>query len=219
MKYVCVSGGADSTAMALMLWEQGEDFEMVFADTGVEFPENYVIISRLQKVTGKKLHVVSGGGFFKLLVSQGYFLPSPKAKWCTRLLKQEPINDYLLTLTDGEIVMCNGIRADEPRRVRSSLPKPKKKYDRIKYTYPLFEAGFTKKDVFELCIKYDLLNPIYEWRSSVSCFCCPLQRKSDWIGLKKYHPELFEVAKVWEELSLTVGRGYTWRQGTKLETL
>ncbi len=34
MNYVAVSGGADSTALALLLWERGEDFEMVFSDTG-----------------------------------------------------------------------------------------------------------------------------------------------------------------------------------------
>jgi len=31
MKYVCVSGGADSTAMALLLWERGEEFEVTYS--------------------------------------------------------------------------------------------------------------------------------------------------------------------------------------------
>jgi 3'-phosphoadenosine 5'-phosphosulfate sulfotransferase (PAPS reductase)/FAD synthetase len=37
--YVSLSGGADSTALAILLKERGEEFEMVFADTGAELPE------------------------------------------------------------------------------------------------------------------------------------------------------------------------------------
>ncbi len=53
--------------------------------------------------------------------------------------------------------------------------------------------------------KYDLLNPVYAWRSNVSCFCCPMQRKSDWQGLLKHHPELFAVAEEWERQSICMG--------------
>jgi 3'-phosphoadenosine 5'-phosphosulfate sulfotransferase (PAPS reductase)/FAD synthetase len=73
-KQVCVSGGSDSTALALLLWERGEDFEMAFADTGAELPEVYWLLPRLAQYVGKKLTVVSGGSFFQLLVQYGYML-------------------------------------------------------------------------------------------------------------------------------------------------
>ena len=222
-KFVSISGGADSTALALLLWERGEDFELIFADTGAEFPENYYIITRLQATIQKPLHVVSGGGFYHWLVKKDYMLPGPRKRWCTRILKQEPI-DHFLASFDEEIEVCQGIRADEPRRVRSrevSRPGCKNLYN----SYPLVEAGMCKKDVFELCKKYDLLNPVYKWRSNVSCFCCFFQRKSDWLGLLKHHPELYALAEQWEKQSYIMGkkkglsRVFGWNQSYTLENL
>jgi len=116
-KFVSISGGADSTALALLLWERGEDFEMIFADTGAELPESYEIVTRLHALVDKPLYVVSGGGFFTSLVRRGYMLPGPRKRWCTRELKQQPIDHFLRDLGE-EIEVCQGIRADEPRRVR-----------------------------------------------------------------------------------------------------
>ena len=74
-KFVSVSGGKDSTATALLLWERKEDFELIWADTGAELPENYWIVPRLAQLIQKPLHVVSNGTFFQWLVKKGYFLP------------------------------------------------------------------------------------------------------------------------------------------------
>jgi hypothetical protein len=211
MKYVCVSGGADSTALALLLWERGEEFEMVFADTGVELPEVYYLLPRLAQMVGKKLHVVSGGGFFGNLVNQGYFLPSKGAKWCCRMLKQEPQDEFFEKVQPKKVII--GIRADEPRRIfdtsRSGWPE----------SYPLYEAGIDREEAHSLCAKYNLLNPCYKWRSRTSCYMCYEQRKSDWIGLLRYHPTLYLTAEEWERQSLAQGNGYTFRKGQTLEAL
>lgn len=211
MRYVAVSGGADSTAMALLLWERGENFEMVFSDTGAELPEVYWMLPRLADVVGKKLHVVSGGSFFQYLVAYGYFLPMPMVRWCTSRLKQNPQDKYFKAVGAEEV--CVGIRADEPTRLRPQT----RKYQVI---YPLAEGGLGKKDVFRLCEKYNLLNPAYQWRTNVSCFCCFFQRKRDWLGLAKHHPDLFRVAEMWEEMSQKqTEKGFTWRRGHTLKQL
>jgi 3'-phosphoadenosine 5'-phosphosulfate sulfotransferase (PAPS reductase)/FAD synthetase len=222
-KFVSVSGGKDSTATALLLWERGEDFDLIWADTGAELPENYWIIPRLAQLIGKPLHVVSNGTFFQWLQKQGYFLPGPKLKWCTRILKQEPMDHYLAAF-EVPIEVNQGIRADEPKRVRSNnIYRPGCK--NLVSRYPLYEAGYGKKEVIDLCLKYDLLNPVYAWRSSVSCFCCPLQRKADWQGLMKHHPELYAVAEEWEQQSARTsiaaakGTRYSWNDGYTLAEL
>jgi len=215
MRYVAVSGGADSTAMALLLHERGENFEMVFSDTGAELPEVYWMLPKLAETVGKKLHVVSGGSFFQHLVSYGYLLPAPRVRWCTRVLKQAPQDRYFKGVGAEEV--CVGIRADEPQRLYDKTRPRAGKYRSI---YPLANAGMGKKDVLRLCGKYDLLNPAYQWRTNVSCFCCFFQRKRDWLGLAKHHPDLFRVAEMWEEMSQKqTEKGFTWRRGHTLKHL
>jgi len=214
LKYIAVSGGADSTALALLLWERGEDFEMVFSDTGAELPEVYWLLPRLAQYTGKKLTVVSNGSFFQHLNKYGYLLPGPRVRWCTRLLKQVPQDRYFQAVNAEQV--CVGIRADEPRRLRDTRPR----CGAYEFIYPLAEAGYGKKEVKEICKKHGLLNPVYKWRSSVSCFCCFFQRASDWMGLLKHHPALYAVAEEWERQSLlTTEQGYTWRKGYTLEAM
>jgi hypothetical protein len=199
--FVAVSGGADSTATALLLHERGIDFEMCFADTGAEFPEVYWLLPRLAAYVGKPLHVVSGGGFFQHLTARGFLLPSPRIRYCTSELKQQPQDRFYKAIGAEEIAV--GIRADEPRRLRG---------DRVglHYSYPLAEAGMDKAAVKALCAKHDLLNPLYDWRHTVSCFCCFFQPIRDWRGLWRHHPTLFTVAEEWEKQSLAVS-GFGWR--------
>jgi 3'-phosphoadenosine 5'-phosphosulfate sulfotransferase (PAPS reductase)/FAD synthetase len=94
--------------MALLMWERGEDFEMVFSDTGAELPETYWLLPRLAERVGKKLNVVSNASFFQRLVHWGYFLPGPRTRWCTKELKQVP-QDYYWEAHETDSVMV-GIR-------------------------------------------------------------------------------------------------------------
>ena len=187
--YVNVSGGADSTACAILLKERGVEFEPVFADTGAELPETYWTLGRLQEWLGQKITVVTNRSFFGLLIEWGFFLPSGRQRWCTSSLKIFPLNMY--QGEDCEVVV--GIRADEKHRMRPDN-KPKQ-------VYPLVEKQMGKSDVIELCKSRGLLNPCYEWRSSCSCFCCPFQRKGDWRGLLAKHPDLYALAEEWESRS------------------
>lgn len=214
MKYLCVSGGADSTAMALLLWERGEDFEMLFSDTGIELPESLWLLPRLAARVGKKLNVVSGGGFFSLFVNWGFYMPGFQARWCTKSLKIIP-QDYFAK-ANNITEMGVGIRADEPRRIRTE----RMSYAHFDTYYPLAEAGYGKSEVKELCRKHDLLNPVYEWRTNVSCFCCFFQRKSDWKGLLKNHPSLYELSAEWErQASKTSHSKHTWNDRFSLDDL
>lgn len=119
--YVAFSGGADSTAMAILLHERSLDYELVFSDTGAEFPETVYMVTRVAKMLGKPLNVVSNGTFFAHLAQHGYLLPAPFMRYCTRLCKQVGQQRFFegALAANGEISVGVGIRADEAHRMSS----------------------------------------------------------------------------------------------------
>jgi 3'-phosphoadenosine 5'-phosphosulfate sulfotransferase (PAPS reductase)/FAD synthetase len=195
VKRVSFSGGADSTALAIYLRDQGAEVELVFADTGAELPETLWFVPTTAHQLGCKLRVVSGPTFFQQVAAFGYLLPSWRVRWCTRELKTN-------VLPEGLAV---GICADEDHRMPNAYR-------------PLVDAGITKAEARQMCESRGLLNPVYKWRTSCSCFCCPFQRKADWLNLWREHPDLYRVAEGWEQLSMAAS-GFTWNDSMSLEQL
>ncbi|HUW15360.1 MAG TPA: phosphoadenosine phosphosulfate reductase family protein [Anaerolineae bacterium] len=215
-RFVSFSGGADSTALAIYLADKGEDFTLLMADTGAELPETYWIAPRVARALGKPLVVVSAATFFQRLTARGFMLPGIRVRWCTRELKQIPLNGYVKG--QGDILMSIGIRADEADRLENG---PSNKPANAEYDRPLVDAGMGKKDVLALCESRDLLSPAYQWRTNTSCFCCPFQRKRDWRNLQTEHPNLYALAEDWEDQSSlsSVNTKFKWSDSFSLRQL
>ena len=60
MKHIVkFSGGKDSTAMLLLMLERGLPVdEIIFCDTGLEYPELYKHIAEVERYTGRKITVL-----------------------------------------------------------------------------------------------------------------------------------------------------------------
>ena len=66
MKVLSFSGGKDSTAMLLRMLELGQQIdEIVFSDTGFEFPELYDYIKRVEKYIDRKVTILQPNKNFK----------------------------------------------------------------------------------------------------------------------------------------------------------
>lgn len=214
--FVSFSGGADSTALAILLAERGVDFTLLFADTGAELPETYWIVPRVAQELGRPLVVVTAATFFERLVAYGFLLPGIKVRWCTRELKQHPIRQYTKEL--GSCRMSIGIRADEAHRLEDG---PAGASANTEYDRPLVDADMTKEDVIAMCERRGLLSPAYRWRTNTSCFCCPFQRKWDWRNLQSEHPDLFALAEDWERQSVLSSKNtkFQWSDSFSLPQL
>src|SRR6266478_7494671 len=109
-----LSGGKDSTALAIFMRDKVPDMEYVFCDTQKEMDETYEYLDRIEAYLGKQIvRLNAKAGFdhwFEIL--EGY-LPSPQQRWCTQLLKLKPFEEYI---GDQPVVSYIGIRADEPNR-------------------------------------------------------------------------------------------------------
>lgn len=209
-----LSGGKDSTALAIFMRDRVPEMEYVFCDTEQELPETYEYLDRLEVYLGKKIErlVHDGGGFEELLQARRGFLPSAQARWCTELLKIKPFEKYV---GDDTCYSYVGIRADEPHRKGYISTKPN-----IIAQYPFIEAGITKQDVFRILEESGLGIPdYYKWRSRSGCYFCFFQQRIEWVGLLENHPDLYEKAKKYEKEDLETGERYTWSARESLQEL
>lgn len=189
---VSLSGGKDSTAMLLMMLERGMQVdEVIFFDTGWEFPAMYDHIALVEERTGIAVtrlrpdkpfehymfdHIRTRGAYKGMA---GWGWARPRGRWCTKL-KTSAIDKHVHALADGrEVVRYIGIAADEPRRIRE-------------FNYPLAEWGVTEAEALAYCYDHGFdWGGLYEHFRRVSCWCCPLQPLAELRKLRREFPELW----------------------------
>ncbi|CAK0769117.1 3'-phosphoadenosine 5'-phosphosulfate sulfotransferase (PAPS reductase)/FAD synthetase [Gammaproteobacteria bacterium] len=209
-----LSGGKDSSALAIYLRDKVPEMEYFFADTGAELPETLAYIDMLEDYLGKPVERLNADRDFDYYLKlHNNFLPSPHQRWCTINLKLLPFEKFA---GDDNIISYIAIRADEPSR--SGYLSTKKN---IKTCFPFKEDRINKEGVTNILESHGLgLPDYYKWRSRSGCYFCFFQRLEEWAGLLKNHPDLFEKAKNYEKTDEITGKKYTWNQtGTLTELL
>ncbi|MBD2316359.1 MULTISPECIES: phosphoadenosine phosphosulfate reductase family protein [Cyanophyceae] len=203
-----LSGGKDSTALAILMHKEVPQMEYFFCDTGKELPETYEYLERIKARLGIKIEYLNAERDFDhwLEVFNGV-LPSPRVRWCTRKLKIEPLEKFV---GDDKAISYIGIRADENREgYVSAQPN-------IYPIYPFKERSLIKADILQILDESGIgLPSYYEWRSRSGCSFCFFQRKYEWVKLAEKHPEEFAQAVAYER-DHKDGRTYTWTQGETL---
>lgn len=203
MKHIVqFSGGKDSTAMLLMMLEKGMKVdEIIFCDTGKEFPEMYEHINKVEDyiqqnygLTITKLHPEKPFEYWLLQHvktkgnwqhTKGFGWATSRMRWCTKEMKVNVTSKHLKKYKEPYTLYI-GIAADESER-------HEKKGDNV--IHPLFDWGITEKQALEYCYSKGFdWGGTYEIFRRVSCWCCPLQRIGDLRTLRKHYPAL------WQEL-------------------
>lgn len=228
-RHICgISGGKDSSALAVYMRNEVPNMEYFFCDTGAELPETYEYLARLEVVLGKPIARLNASrGFDHWFEVFRGALPSPQMRWCTRNMKIKPIEEWV---GDEPVVSYVAIRADESNRKGYISTKPN-----IKTRFPFVEDGVAHDDVLRILEDAGIgLPEYYEWRTRSGCYFCFYQRKAEWVGLAERHPELYERAVAIEQKVLRDagvdgdadfsdramrGRQYTWSGGETLVEL
>lgn len=208
-----LSGGKDSAALAVYLRDRVPEMEYVFHDTGKELPETYDYIARLGSILGRPVTYTTPEDTFEhWLAVYGDMLPSNHRRWCTKMLKLKPFEAYV---GDDPVINYVGLRADEKRTGYIST-KPN-----ITAVYPFQEDGLVRADILRILQDSGLgLPPYMEWgRSRSGCYFCFYQQKIEWVRLKRKHPDLYDLAKNYEERSAKVSQGFTWCSRESLREL
>ena len=217
-----LSGGKDSSALAVYMRDRVPEMEYFFSDTGKELQETYDFLDRLEAFLGKPIvrlnmnaDANSNRDFDHWLTVYGGLLPSSQIRWCTVNLKIRPFEEYI---GEDHAYHYIAIRADEDRI--GYKPPSISSLRNIEPKYPFKEDGITKEDVYRILEESGLgLPDYYKWRTRSGCYFCFFQRKSEWVGLLEQHPDLFELAKGYEKFNSETGERFTWCQGESLEEL
>jgi hypothetical protein len=208
-----MSGGKDSTALALYMRDRVKDMEYVFCDTDKELTETYEYLNRVEAFLGKKIvRLNAKAGFDHWLDVFGGYLPSPQMRWCTKLLKLKPFEEYV---GEEPVVSYVGIRADEDRTGYIST-KPN-----ITPTFPFKEDGIGYAGVMKILEDSGIGMPPYlKWgRTHSGCYFCFFQRPIEWVRLLETHPDQFEEAAKYEKVTDDPSKTFTWSQGMSLREL
>lgn len=197
---VSFSGGKDSTAMLLKMLEDNWTIdEIIYCDTGKEFPQMYEHIERVKRYIkeryNKEITILKAEKSFDYYMfdhkktrgknkgKKGYGWATMRCRWCTTLLKKQVIDNYLKKYKDVGYIEYIGIAYDEPKRIKDKR-------------YPLVEYEMTEKECLQYCYDrgFDWAG-LYEHFDRLSCWCCPLKNQKELKILYKYYPELWNELK------------------------
>lgn len=182
---VALSGGKDSTALALRLMEvEPRDYIFLCTPTGNELEPMLAHWDNLEILLGKPLTRLTN---HDLLFWISYFkaLPNWRQRWCTRLLKIEPCLAFVKQHQPATLYV--GLRADEEERVGIYSGD-------ITNRFPLREWGWGITQVRVYLKEKDISIP-----ERTDCAWCYGQRLIEWKKLWLNYPEKYQAAEDLEE--------------------
>ena len=223
---VSVSGGKDSTAMALWLIDQGlqDRCTFVFADTKWEHPDLYQYIDEILEPKIGKIHrAVSEkypGGMKDMIIQRQAF-PSNRMRFCTEHLKIIPLRSFIGKVrrsTGLEPINVVGIRAQESQR-RSKFEEWEDGGPMQCDTWrPLID--WLVEDVVAIHTKHAVPPCSLYLRdehpsSRVGCYPCILSRKKEILAVAEQDPWRIDEIR---DLESSLETSYASRLAAKGET-
>ena len=208
--FASMSGGKDSTALALWLRAQGVRFTPVFCDTGWEHPTTYAYIRDVLEPVFGAFTVVRNEKLFQADpewaggMEQGTkkfrMFSSGRHRWCSYYLKVLPAQNLFAEVqyADGaKPVNAVGIRAQESAS-RSKMTQTEEQ-DEATVWRPLID--WTEAQVIEAHAAAGLKpNPLYlTGASRVGCYPCIFARKHEIRHLAAVAPERIDRIAELEE--------------------
>lgn len=236
---VTFSGGKDS--LAALLWTREHitnNFTTVFCDTGWEHPLTYEYINRIADKLHLDLVTLKSKKYDGMvdLARQKKRWPSARARFCTVELKTKPMIDYVLDEVKNNILIIQGIRAEES----SARAKMQAQCTYFKYYFDPYgydkngrpkRHSYRGKEVraFRTQFADDLLRPVFDWSAQqvidyilaaglepnplyrmgykrVGCWPCVMANQRDILNISRQSPERIDYIAQLEQELQNKGR-------------
>lgn len=187
---VSYSGGKDSLAVLQLVDGALDDYEIMFADTGLEFPETLENVKKVTEYYGKELRTASAGNSFWDSINV-FGPPTMDTRWCCKICKLGPIARLIDENYDGGCLSFIGQRQYEShaRSISKKVWKNPWVGNQVGAS-PIQEwtALHIWLYLFRTKAPY---NPAYEkGYDRMGCWLCPSSSLADFLQLKESHPEL-----------------------------
>lgn len=199
-QYISFSGGVESRTMALLF---GNKADAIFSDTGSEHDELYKQLESVEKVI-RDFH----GNDFKIIkvknqeheslesyIRDSSYFPSFKARFCTRMFKIEPIDNYLRRYKDEGVELMIGLNADEQDMRTGNhglLPF-------VNYSYPLADNGITREMCYQILDAGGIRPNFPPYMQRGGCKFCYYKSKKEYAAMALMNEKEFDEIVSLEE--------------------
>lgn len=177
---VSFSGGKDSLVAYWIATETTNDLDLIYINTGLEFPETIEYVKKFSDIHNNKLHIVNAGNTFWDNINI-FGPPAKDFRWCCKLCKLGPIADMISNVFPKGTITIEGNRRLE--------------------SYTRSKIGFITRNPF---VPNQInLNPIRSWCAAevwgciflnnlqynelynkdferIGCYLCPSCLSSEW---------------------------------------
>ncbi len=189
---VSFSGGKDSLAAYGLASRAVGDVDLLFIDTGIEFPETVDYVERFAAAAGETLHTARAGDAFRENVGD-FGPPAKDFRWCCKVCKLGPVSELIAREYPRGTVTVEGNRGLE--------------------SFSRARLGFVSRNPF---VPGQInLNPIRDWTAAevwgyiwmrgfeynplydmdferIGCYLCASCPSGEWSNVARTHPGLYE---------------------------
>lgn len=192
---VSFSGGKDSLAVFLIAKEAlGSDgLKLMFADTGLEFPETLAFIERVKSDNPECEFLIdhaSKDAFWKALPIFG--MPTRSYRWCCKVCKLSPMSRIVSRNfpNTGCVSLMGERRYESHDRARRPRIDVNQWITQQVHAYPIIEWNALEVWLYTFWKGADY-NPLYEEGfSRIGCWLCPAADPAEGELIRKLHPDL-----------------------------
>ncbi|MFA6710848.1 MAG: phosphoadenosine phosphosulfate reductase family protein, partial [Candidatus Methanomethylophilaceae archaeon] len=192
---VSFSGGKDSLAAFGIASKAIKDPELLFVNTGLEFPETVEYVHKFTKMSNLVLHEANAGKSFWNNVDT-FGPPAKDFRWCCKVCKLGPMTEMISKdFPDGTITIEGNRMLESFARSHIGFVSRNPFVPNQTTLNPI--RTWTAADVWGyIWMKGMDYNPLYERDfERIGCYLCASCLASEWQNTGRIHPELYSA---WE---------------------
>ena len=207
---VSFSGGKDSLVAYGLASQASDRIDLMYIDTGLEFPETVNYVKAFALEHGNKLHIAEGrNGFWDNVDTFGP--PAKDFRWCCKVCKLGPTTDMISDdFPDGTITVEGNRWLESYARSTIGFVTKNPFVPNQVNLNPI--RSWCAAEVWCYILTFGLeYNPLYDRDfERIGCYLCPSCLSSEWRNTGRIHPDLYGR---WEEYL----HGYAEQRGLPKE--